>query len=151
MAKQGKKPATGRVTVRFQFQAGAARVFRGWTDPNLIGAWMPGTEHAVSVSVTSEAGRGGGFECTLRLDNGDEAQMSAAFVEYEPSRRLIYTLQWRIEGAPEPAPKTRINVAFAKRGNGTEVVLTHSGIPAAAKAAATAGWNNAFRRLDALI
>lgn len=118
------------------FQAPPALVWRALTDESAVPAWF----WPFPTSAEIDARPGGAYRLTSNVISLDGTVEGA-----DPAREL--TLDWRWAG--EEA-HTRVRVALAPAGGGTELRVTHGGFAdAAARDDHVQGWSDCLDRLPA--
>lgn len=74
---------------------------------------------------------GGKYRIQMKKPDGEFFTAAGVFKEVKPPERLVYTWDWEKDGSEaefgevEGKPSL-VTVEFLKRGEGTELVLTHS-------------------------
>ncbi len=108
--------------VRHRYAHPPERLFDAWTDARGMEAWMrPGP--TTDARVELDARVGGTFSIDMIL--GEESILHTGTYEVvDRPRRLVFT--WDAPHFDEP---TRVRVDFLPVDGGTEVVLTHEGLP----------------------
>ena len=98
-------------------------VFGAWTDPDSVKLWMaPG---ALTVPIAELDVRvGGRFRIVMRGEGGDYVH-EGEYREVSPPHRLVFT--WISKGTH--GKETVVTVELEARGEGTELTLTHEGLP----------------------
>ncbi|MDJ1434696.1 SRPBCC family protein [Halostagnicola sp. A-GB9-2] len=104
------------LTVRRTVNAPTEAVWRAFTDPDEVGRWYGSDMMDVEIHAL-EAEPGGSFSITMRNDE-DDHDIECEFLEVIERERLVHT--WYVG---------RVTVEFDEVGQGTEVVLTHEGLP----------------------
>lgn len=143
-------PEEGPIRVSRTFQASRQRVYKAWTDPELLIRWF--VEDDGDMQVRALDLRVGGryrFEGTAA---GKSWAIEGIFREVRPPERLVYT--WRFPDNPEfEVPgETTVTVEFRERGKGTEVTVTHEGLThPAAREEHRKGWIGCLDRLGGLV
>jgi uncharacterized protein YndB with AHSA1/START domain len=94
------------------------------------------------TSAEIEAVPGGRFRVTLV--NGSTAE--GQFVELVPDTRVVFTWGWRGHAGVPPGSST-VAIDLAPDGDGTLLVLTHSGLPVEERPIHAAGWDHYLPRL----
>ena len=74
---------------------------------------------------------------------GAEVKSTGAYLTIEPPSRLSFT--WM--SANTDLRPTVVTVEFLERGSNTELILTHTGLPAARVEAHRSGWTDIIARL----
>lgn len=131
-------PAPVLVRVCRRFDAAAERVFDAWLSPEMIGAWMFGSnvrdEEVVRIAIDARVG--GEFSFLVRRQ-GQEIDHVGRYLEIVRPTRLVFS--WGIAGSDS----SQVNVDITPRMPGSELVLTHQLHPAWASYAARneQAWN----------
>jgi uncharacterized protein YndB with AHSA1/START domain len=98
--------------------ASPQRVWQAWTDPALLGRWFrPDPE--LDLTVSADVRVGGAFTVAI----GSHVAVGE-YLEVDPPRRLAFTWRWR----DLDSPAGLVVVELAPSGEGTALVLTHSGL-----------------------
>lgn len=143
--------ANESVTIRRTIRTSRERVFAAWTEPAHLKNWWRMQAEFDSPVAEVDLRVGGKFRLGMQ-EPGQEAPYIShgEFREIDPPARLVYTWNW--EADPFDSGKTLVTVEFLEQGDATEVVLTHSGFPAAAAAAEhDKGWNGVLNQLATLL
>lgn len=103
--------------------ASLQEVFDAWLDPEGMKEWFcPGS--TVTTVEELDARVGGHFKITMR--DGDKDYIhTGQYVEINPPKRLVFT--W-ISQLTKNKPSL-VTIQFNKKGNQTELVLTHQELP----------------------
>jgi uncharacterized protein YndB with AHSA1/START domain len=143
-------PAPTAVTVRRMFTAPVEKVYAAWTEPEKLGRWfLRGTDEFTTTIHAYELRPGGRIAVDTQKPGDKLYKLRGEFREIEPLERLVFSWSW--EGMPEFGDSL-VNVEFHKRGNFTELVLTHSGFPTAEAAKGhNEGWVACFHQLDRIL
>jgi uncharacterized protein YndB with AHSA1/START domain len=99
-------------------------VFAWWADAEKLQQWS-GCKEAVSCRVTMDFRVGGAFTQQMKLSvNGGlcDFTLTGVYEEIVVPEKIVY-------GATINSVPTRVTVKFADHAEGTEVVLTHEGLP----------------------
>jgi uncharacterized protein YndB with AHSA1/START domain len=145
-----KPPAEPSVRVSRTFEATRQRVYKAWTDPELLIRWFVDSDGEMLVrEMDLRAGGRWRFEGT---QHGRTWVIEGIFREVRPPERLVYT--WRFPENPEfgEPGDTQVTVEFRERGKTTEVTITHEGFTnAVARDEHTKGWVGCLDRLGRLL
>lgn len=143
--------AADRLKVTRTFKASRQRVFRAWTEPELMMRWF--VEGDGNMSVCEIDLREGGH---YRLEGdmgGKRWKIWGSYLEVRPPEKLVYT--WTLKHDPGIGTSegdTTVTVEFHDRGKETELVLTHERFAsAAARDEHTQGWKSCFNRLERVL
>jgi uncharacterized protein YndB with AHSA1/START domain len=118
------------------------RVFAAWLDPVQLARFMrPGDVREATAVVDARVG--GSFHIVMSHGRGD-AEHWGEYLAIEPPSRLSFT--W-ISGSTDLQPTT-VTIEFLEHPRGTEVVLTHRGLPRRAFDAHEHGWATIVAKLD---
>ncbi len=119
------------------------RVFEAWLDSESLAHWMRpgGSTHA---TVTVDPRVGGGFRIVMEGSSHGCVEHTGEYLAIEPPSRLSFT--W-ISKHTDQRP-TVVTIEFHERGSGTELVLTHRGLPPSEVEGHRQGWSDILRLLD---
>src|SRR5260370_589431 len=107
------------------------RAFQAWTSAEHIQQWMR-TEPGMVVPLANVDLRvGGRFRIQMKMPDGEFFTAVGVFKEVKAPERLVYTWDWEKDGSGAEFDEVEgkpslVTVEFLKRGEGTELVLTHS-------------------------
>lgn len=110
--------------VRRRFDAAPERVFDAWTNPDVLRRWFAARPDWDTPAAEVDLRPGGRYRLAMR-DTGQDMTRTVVgeFTEIDRPGRLVYTWAWEHSDDTE----TLVVVEFRPDGDGTEVVLTHSG------------------------
>ena len=131
------------VTVRRHIAAPPEKVFAAWTDEKGMERWMcPAPSERADVSLDVRVG--GRFRIDMH-GQGQVHEHEGEYLEVDPPRRLVFTWVSKSTGGRD----SRVTVDLAPAGGGTDVVLTHEGLPSADSAQGhETGWTDILRKLE---
>ena len=114
------------VRVSRTLRASRHRVYRAWTDPELLMRWFIGPTDGEMFVRELDLRPGGRY--ALEGHIGDKPwRVEGRYVEVVPPERLVYTWSWqndKLLGEPQ-GEDTLVTIEFRERGAETELVLTH--------------------------
>ncbi len=143
-------PVETPVRVSRTFEATRLRVYRAWTDPELLIRWFVDADGDMTVrTLDLRVGGRYRFEGT---NAGRSWAIEGVFREVTPPERLVYT--WGFPENPEfgEPGETTVTVEFRERGKSTEVTVTHEGFTnAVARSEHNKGWIGCLDRLGSLV
>jgi uncharacterized protein YndB with AHSA1/START domain len=123
-------------TIDRTFPVEPERLFRAFTDPDDLKAWVWGAE-AQGVTAEVDLRPGGLFQMAIRMttpEGGEEvAGFRGVYVAVEPPRRLVHTVHWDAPvgyNAPGMHPVDEVLVTeIDPHEGGSRLRYTHLGIP----------------------
>ena len=129
--------AVPKLTVRREIAAPAKELFDAWLDPAKLSAFMrPSDTKRSAVKVDPRVG--GAFEIVMHTPSG-AVPHTGTYREIDRPRRLVFT--WNSPYAKDI--DSLVTVEFRAAGKGTEIVLTHEGLPSKeAVTGHTKGWSD---------
>jgi uncharacterized protein YndB with AHSA1/START domain len=131
MSNEIEMPDNATLVLKRLLNAPQERAFKAWTSPEHIQQWMrpePGMEVPLA---TMDLRLGGKFRIQLKTAEGEYFTAVGVFKEVKEPELLVYTWDWEKDGSGtefgevEGKPSL-VRVEFLRRGEGTELVLTHS-------------------------
>ena len=105
--------------------------FRAWTSAVHIQQWMRPEPGMVVPLASMDLRVGGKFRIQMKMPDGEFFTAVGEFREVKAPERLVYTWDWEKDGGGtefgevEGKPSL-VTVEFLKRGERTELVLTHT-------------------------
>ena len=138
------------VVMRHTFKAPVARLFRAWSDPAMAKRWSWGPEFdTLSIELTCEPG-GAWRQHIHDRTTGENWYFDGVFQEVVPNRKLVHTFHFTSDrGYDEPL--SLVTIEFTERGDGTDIVLTHTQLAEAKVKETNAGWAAIFSTIDRLL
>ena len=132
------------VTVRREIAAPAAVLFDAWLDAASLTVWMlPGDTQRTGIKLDPRVG--GAFEFVMHTPKGSIPH-TGTYREITRPRRLVFTWNSPYAGQTD----SLVTVEFRALRGGTEIVLTHEGLPSAEMTAAhNGGWSDIVALLAA--
>ena len=144
--------------IRRIFNAPREEVFQAWTDPQAVARWF-GPKDGYRVEAEELDLRvGGRYRFALQPPEGDAGyagdgavtRAGGVYTVVDPPRRLAFTFTWE-EGGMDIG-ETSVTIDLYERGEMTELVLTHEGLPSEeARLAHGEGWNGSLERLGRFV
>ena len=126
-----QKPDDATLILKRTLNATPERAFQAWTTAEHIQQWMRPEPEMVVPRASMDLRVGGRFRIQMKKPDGEFFTAVGVFREVKPPERLVYTWDWEKDGSgaefgeAEGKPSL-ITVEFLKRGERTELVLTHS-------------------------
>ena len=136
---------SGEVVIRRTIRASRERVFAAWLDPAMLARFMmPGDVTSATAEV--DARIGGRFRIVMEHGRGN-AEHWGEYLAIDAPSRLSFT--W-ISGSTDLQP-TVVTIELFDRNGGTELVLTHRGIPDRTIEPHRSGWGTIAGKLEAAL
>jgi uncharacterized protein YndB with AHSA1/START domain len=141
-----------RVVVRRVIPATRERVFRSWTEPELLQRWWgPGGFTCPAAQVDLRPG--GTYRLVMLGPPGvPEMSVTGTYRRVDPPELLVYT--WRWDSGPAASPdESLVTVEFNRVDDDhTEVIVTHQRFPTGHDASPyRSGWEEGLEKLEAAI
>ena len=124
------------------------RVFAAWTTPEQIKHWFgPATCSVLDVQLDLRVG--GKYRFHVSSEEMGEMFVRGEYHEVSAPVKLVYTWQWEDDSEWENVASV-VTVEFIAKDGGTEVRITHEGLPSAEHAGRHEhGWNGCLDKLAA--
>jgi uncharacterized protein YndB with AHSA1/START domain len=141
------------------FDAPKERVWKAWTDPELVRRWW-GPKDFTAPVARIDLRVGGSYLFCMQAPDGKDFWSTGVYREVLPPRRLVCTDSFSDErgnvvpathygmGADFPR-ELLMTVIFEDRNGMTEMTLKHAGMPAATREDARQSWEGSFGKLAA--
>jgi uncharacterized protein YndB with AHSA1/START domain len=126
-------------------KAAPAKVYAAWTDPEKIMRWF-GSDQGPTLHAETDLRAGGRFRIVFRMIDGEERDVSGAYREVVPGRKLTFTWSW----ASPREPESLVTIDLEPDGDGTLLTLTHEQIAGDTVHDYRRGWVGALDKLDKL-
>lgn len=113
--------------LRRRLAASPERVFRAWTEPELVRQWWRMSEQHRCVLAEIDLRVGGTYRMQVEAPGGASLPViTGTYQEVTPPRRLVFTWRW----AHHPMEKeTLVTVEFLAADSGCELVIRHERFP----------------------
>jgi uncharacterized protein YndB with AHSA1/START domain len=131
MNNEVQKPDDATLVLKRILNAPQERAFEVWTSAEHIQQWMQPEPGMVVPMASMDLRVGGKFRIQMKTVDGEFFTAVGVFKEVKTPERLVYTWDWEKDGSgtefgeAEGKPSL-MTVEFLKRGERTEIVLTHS-------------------------
>lgn len=134
-----------KIELTHPLAAAPEAVFSAWTNGEAFACWFPPPGAALEV-MAFDARAGGSYR--FRLSVGSETfSTGGTFLDLAPPSRLSFG--WVREDGGQAGVETRVEISIRAHGDGSELVLTHSGLADPDVRTETKdGWVNALQRLN---
>ena len=111
-------PKLPTVRITREFDAPPDKVFRAWTEPELVARWLGPRSITTRIEVW-DARTGGCYRYVAERDGEEIASFYGSFHEVRPNERLVQTFTW--EGMPDGVSLD--TMTFEDLGNGRTRVV----------------------------
>ena len=131
ISNEVQKPDDATLILTRMLNAPQERAFKVWTSAEHIQQWMQPEPGMVVPLASMDLRVGGKYRIQMKAPDGEFFTAVGVFKEVKAPERLVYTWDWEKDGSGaefgevEGKPSL-ITVEFLKRGERTEMVLTHS-------------------------
>jgi len=145
-------PALPVIRITRDFDASPDRVFRAWTDPDLVARWLGPRNSEIRIDGW-DARTGGSYRYASVRDGEEVAAFYGSFHEIRPTERLVQTFTW--EGMPDGVSLD--TMTFEDLGNrrtrviGVSVVDSLESRDAVMASGMDVGVNEGYEKLDELL
>jgi uncharacterized protein YndB with AHSA1/START domain len=145
--------AEARPTLRMRrrFAAPRALLWRAWSRPEIMVAWMGPVEWP-AFSVSNDFRVGGQWRIGLKSpETGDELWQGGTYLEIAEPERLVFTFKWEGNHEDGVPVDTLVTVALDEdMAGGTVMDFTHAGLKSQDSLAGHKhGWSGTIDRLEA--
>jgi uncharacterized protein YndB with AHSA1/START domain len=143
------REAVAPLRLQHAFAASPEEVFDAWTTPVVLERWWAAQPTWEAAGCEVDLRVGGRYVLRMRDDRtGDVHVVAGEYREVDRPRRLVYTWAWQGDDGPQSGPVSVVTVEFRPDGDGTTVVLEHSGLPSQESCHRHAmGWTGTFENL----
>jgi len=131
------------IRVTHMFAAPPVRVFDAWLDPQSSGKWLFATPTGQMTRCEIDPRPGGKFVLVDRRD-GEDVEHVGEYLEIDRPKRLVFSF-----AVPKYSPlHTQVTVGIVPLGDGSELTLTHDGVPEEWVARTEEGWKMILAALE---
>ena len=128
--------------IRRVFEASPEELFDAWFEREQWQAWI-GPEGCQCDVPVLEPKVGGRYSILMHLTDGREIPVEGVFQTVDRPRALVFTWGWALSDG-----STTVRLAFKPVAGGTELTLTHEGLPTPEdREGHGKGWNSALNKL----
>jgi len=134
--------------VRRTIAAPREGIFKAFSSADALSRWFTPSADILLDIMAFEFRAGGGFRFRYRMPDGRHPVVGGIYEAIEAPRRIVCTWVWE---APDPLADIpmRVHFEFFEDGGGTEVIITHHGIPSdRACSVHEDGWEGALDSLN---
>ncbi len=133
------------LTMVRRIAARPAIVWDALTTPEGLASWW-GPDPGPVLLAETDPRVGGSYRVRFRMLNGSEHETAGEYLEVDKPVRLVMSWRW-LQGGGGPG-ESRVEIHLRPVGEGTELTLTHAGLPdEASRAGHEGGWNGALAKL----
>ncbi|MGA9315864.1 MAG: SRPBCC domain-containing protein [Solirubrobacteraceae bacterium] len=110
------------------FDASPDEVFDAWTSPEVLKRWWAVHPDGSTPVAEVDLRVGGRYRLSMDSPDGERHTVGGEYSEVQRPSRLAYTWQWELDSG-EAGHISSVTVEFVQRGDHTDVVLEHTGLP----------------------
>lgn len=138
---------TASLVVRRTINAPPETVFRVWSEPELAARWGWGKAYD-TVAIELDCRPGGAWRHQIRDRNtGETFWFDGVFREVTSPHRIVHTFHWTSDRGHDESTSL-VEIDLVRRGTQTEVVITHTQLPAKLEAETREGWADCLREIE---
>ncbi|HVN34915.1 MAG TPA: SRPBCC domain-containing protein [Casimicrobiaceae bacterium] len=131
-----------------RFDVEPAEVWRAWTDPRALSAWMAPSDAFSTRVLECDVRVGGRYRIVMRTPEGEDNDVSGVYREVVANRKLVFTWAWK----STPERESVVTVELRAAGRGTELTLKHEEFAEGeARDRHNQGWNACLARLGRML
>ena len=136
-----------KLTLVREFEAPPEAVWHAWTEPEALKRWFGPDAGAVTLAQT-DVRVGGRFHVVFQTLDGESHDVSGAYREVVPNRKLVFTWSW----ISTPERISQVTLTFRPTSTGTELTLLHEHFfDMAARDGHEFGWTGSMEKLKAFL
>ncbi|MDX1521417.1 MAG: SRPBCC domain-containing protein [Anaerolineae bacterium] len=123
-----KQPTSPKDFLRVSrvFAAPRSKVFRAWTEPDILRRWW-GPKGATTPVIEMDLQVGGRYRFGMKYPDRDIFYVKGVYREVQVPEKLVFT--WRWESPDMDFGDSLVTIEFHEQNGGTEVTLRHEGFP----------------------
>jgi len=140
------------------YDASREQVFAAWTNADALGKWFGPPSHQCKVEKM-DVSEGGEYQIRMTPtgedsdcggDSGSDSVCGGRFIELVSPEKIVMTFSWLENGSD--IGETILTIELSETGTGTDLLLTHTGLPdEEAIKAHNGGWNGSLDGLQAFL
>ncbi len=138
------------IVVESYYAASPAKVFKAWTDPDLVLKWFGHSPNSLDTA-SIDLRPGGAWRFRFPGDAESSEGFEGEYLDIQPDEKLVYSWAHVTEhanGGRDATPYSTVEVTFTPKGAGTDVRLVHSGISTEdGRKGVGGGWETAFTNM----
>ncbi len=132
-----------------RFRASPDALFDAFTDPEQLVRWF-GPKGMTVPDCRIDLREGGAWRACMRSTEGNDHCVKGVYREIRRPTRLVFTWIW--EQGDMAGAETLVTLDFVEQGDGTELRLTHEGLPSeTSRGLHEQGWSSSFDCLAELV
>ena len=110
------------LTITREYAAPPERVWRAWTDPEILKQWWATSNNQRVSLVELDVRAGGRYRLCFGGADGNENEAAGTYQEVAKPKKLVFTWSW-----PRTTPDrvSVVTILFNAKGAGTELVFKH--------------------------
>ena len=136
MPNKAPGPTPTSVHIERHFDVLPGKVWRGWTDPEVVRQWFGSDPAGKVLAVQLDVRPGGSFEVSFMDSDGTEHTCSGVYADVQPETKLSFSWRWK----SEPGVETFVSVLLERRGTGTQMYFEHAQVGSASLHDHATGW-----------
>jgi len=130
-----------------KLDAAPGKVWRAITEPEMLKKWMAPSDDFKVPTAETDLLVGGRYRIVMHAPDGEVQDVSGAYREVVPNKKLVYTWAWK----STPERESIVTIELRAAGSGTELTLRHEQFAdAEARDRHQHGWMGCVSRLERL-
>ena len=117
--------AHGSFTLRREYDAPVAMVFKAWANKQAKAKWFAGPEGWKEIIREQDFRAGGRERAKGRFPNGRESDFQCEYRDIVENQRIVYVYDMYVDGTKISV--SLATVTFEKSGKGTKLTITEQG------------------------
>ena len=147
LAGAAELAARPSLTFKHRLNAGPAKVWAAWTNPEKIAGWfgVPAKLKEGSLQAETDLRVGGRYRISFDATDGEHFQVGGVYREIVPNERLVFSWAWH----STPERESLVTVQLKPDGAGTLLTFHHEQFfDQAARDNHERGWTELFEKLE---
>jgi uncharacterized protein YndB with AHSA1/START domain len=132
------------VKISWRFSVPPGRVWKAWTDPELLKQWFGSDPNGSVISATVDLRINGSFEVAFMNSDNTGHTCMGTYREIDPNRKLVFTWTWK----ERPGVVELVTVLLEKDHDGTVMSFKHAEIDPGTTHDYEVGWKRTFEKLQ---
>lgn len=140
---------TDTITIGILLHASAEKVWKAWTDPDLVLKWFGSDPNGTGLNASMDVRPGGAYEISFKNAAGPNAEHTCfgKYTEVEKYRRLAFSWTWK----NEPGVESFVTVSLTPEKDHTHMKFEHAHVGYESAHNYEEGWRSTFEKLEKVL